>query len=289
MEITIDNNAGFCFGVRNSVDTAEKAVADYHSIKCLGQIVHNDEEIMRLENLGIEFIDYEQFKKTKNETVLIRAHGEPPETYEVAKTNNITLIDTTCSIVSRLQREIYCSREELSGGNGQIVIFGSKDHPEVKGLNGQAGEKAILIHKENDINKLDFTKPIHLFTQTTKNISDFNNLVNKIKSRSKVENFKVNNKICAHVSNREESIINLAQTNDVVIFVAGKNSSNGKMLFDVCKRHNERSFYISSLKELRMDIFDKASRIGISGSTSTPKWLMEAVGLRISEICGQQN
>ncbi|NOY50193.1 MAG: 4-hydroxy-3-methylbut-2-enyl diphosphate reductase [Chlorobi bacterium] len=285
MEITIDNNAGFCFGVSNSIEIAEAAALKKPGVKCLGQIVHNEEEIRRLEKLGVEFIDYEQFKSTKNETVLIRAHGEPPETYAVAKTNNIALIDTTCSIVSKLQRNIYCSWEELSEKNGQLVIFGSKDHPEVKGLNGQTGQKAMVIDDVNDIDKLDFTKPIHLFTQTTKNLSDFNNLVNKIKSRSKEGNIKINNKICAHVSNREESIINIAQTNDVVIFVAGKDSSNGKMLFEVCKRHNERSFFISSAKELNMNHFVNASRIGISGSTSTPKWLMEEVGAKIMELC----
>jgi 4-hydroxy-3-methylbut-2-enyl diphosphate reductase len=285
MEITIDNNAGFCFGVSNSIEIAEASAIKNPGVKCLGQIVHNDEEIRRLEKLGVEFIDYEQFKRTKNEMVLIRAHGEPPETYEIAKTNNITLIDTTCSIVSKLQRKIYCSWEELSEKNGQVVIFGSKDHPEVKGLNGQTGQKAMVIDDVNDIDKLDFANPIHLFTQTTKNADDFNKLVKKILSRTKVDNLKLNNKICAHVSNREESIINIAQTNDVVIFVAGKNSSNGKMLFDVCKKHNDRSFFISSVKELNMNYFDNASRIGISGSTSTPKWLMEEVGERIKELC----
>lgn len=287
MNIIIDTDAGFCFGVRNSISTAEELVSGGESIKCLGNLVHNEKEISRLELLGLEVIDFEQFKKLKNETVLLRAHGEIPETYEIAKHNNIKLIDTTCPIVSSLQKKVFCSWEEVAEKGGQIVIFGKENHPEVKGLNGQTGKTAIIIEDKNDISKIDFLRSIHLFSQTTNNRNTFDEIKDIIRARAEKNSVKlfINSSICKQVVNREDSIINLAKTNDVVIFVAGKHSSNGKTLFDICKKNNANSHYISSVDELQIKWFENYNNVAITGSTSTPVWLLEEVKEEILKIC----
>jgi 4-hydroxy-3-methylbut-2-enyl diphosphate reductase len=283
MKITIDKEAGFCFGVARSISFAEEYVSENGNVKCLGQIVHNEMEVKRLESLGVEFISREQFEKLKNTSVLIRAHGEPPETYEIAKQNNIKLIDATCPIVLSLQHKVYCSWEEISSNGGQVVIYGKKDHPEVLGLNGQTGENAIIIKNKKDVENLDFSRPIHLFAQTTKDRNGFKEVVDEIKNQLELNNklnvvdFKINNSICKHVSNREEAIINIAKANDVVLFIAGKNSSNGRMLFEICKQTNKKSYFIGDSNDVNFDWFTGTKTIGITGATSTPQWLMNEV------------
>jgi len=287
MKVSIDKEAGFCFGVRNSISEAEELLAKGEKVKCLGQIVHNEEELSRLEKLGVEFIDYEEYKSIKNETVLLRAHGEIPETYEIAKTNNIKLIDTTCPIVSSLQKKVHCSLEEIMEKGGQIVIFGKADHPEVEGLSAQANRSAVIINAISEISKIDFSNDIYLFSQTTKNKKSFDEIQEIIRAKARKNNVNLysDNSICRQVINREESIINLAKTNDVVIFVAGKNSSNGKTLFEVCKSFNEESHYVSSAKTLKKEWFKNAENISVTGSTSSPFWLLKDVKEEILKIC----
>ncbi|PLX09999.1 MAG: 4-hydroxy-3-methylbut-2-enyl diphosphate reductase [Marinilabiliales bacterium] len=287
MNVIIDKDAGFCFGVRNSISVAEELVAKGENIKCLGQIVHNDKEVSRLRALGVEFVSFEEYKNLKNETVLLRAHGEIPETYEIAKQNNLKIIDTTCPIVSSLQKKVLCSWEELSERGGQIVIYGQKEHPEVKGLKAQAGGEAIIVNDINEIFKIDFTKDIHLFSQTTKNKKSFENIIRSIKIEADKNSVQLysNSSICRQVVNREVSIINMAKTNDVVIFVAGKNSSNGKTLFEICKSVNEKSHYISSVDELETNWFKGIDNVVVTGSTSSPLWLLEDIKEEILRIC----
>ncbi len=291
MKVTLDKDAGFCFGVRNSISEAEELLAKGHKVKCIGQIVHNEEELSRLEKFGVEFIDYEEYKTIKNETVLLRAHGEIPETYEIAKANNIKLIDTTCPIVSSLQKKVFCSWEEVLEKGGQVVIFGKKNHPEVKGLNGQTGRNAIIVENKNDISKINFTNSIHLFTQTTSAWNSFDEMRKIIieKAEKKGVDMYSKSSICRQVASREDSIINLAKTNDVVIFVAGKNSSNGKTLFGICKSFNAKTHYISSAKALKKEWFKDAENIGVTGSTSSPVWLLKEVKEEILNICIYRN
>ena len=290
MRINIDNDAGFCFGVAKSIELAEQAVLKTKSLKCLGQLVHNEQEVQRLEDLGVEFIDYDKFSQLTNATVLLRAHGEPPETYEIAKRNNIELIDATCSIVSSLQNKIYCSWEELSENGGQLVIFGDANHPEVLGLNGQTKKNAIIVNNVSDFSEIDFTLPIHLFTQTTKSKKKFEELAAELTLRAKNEidssskEIKINNSICKHVSNREESIIRIAKDYKLVLFVAGKNSSNGKMLFDICKTANPNSYYISSIDDIIKINLEGVDSIGITGATSSPQWLMRKIKTHLEDI-----
>ena len=283
MRIRIDKKAGFCFGVAASVKMAEEAVVRYGKIMCLGQLMHNEEEIRRLETMGVEFIDYEQYKNLKNERVLLRAHGEAPETYRIAEENNLELIDATCPIVTKLQQKVYCSSEEIAENGGQVVIFGKKEHPEVIGLSGQTNQTAIIVNNESDLNKIDSNKAVHLFTQTTKNKSDFNKLIVALKSRG-VDNLTVNNKICSHVANREDSVIDIAKHNDVVIFVAGKNSSNGRTLFSHCLEYNKRAYYVSSMEEIENEWFENANSVGITGGTSTPVWLMYKIANHLEKL-----
>lgn len=287
MKVTIDADAGFCFGVRNSISAAEKAASDGKSIKCLGHIVHNEQEILRLEALGLEFIDFDQFKKLKNQTVLLRAHGETPETYEIAKRNNIKLVDTTCHIVSSLQKKVFCSWEEITDNGGKIVIFGKENHPEVRALNGQTGGNAIIIGDKSEVSKIDFSSSIHLFSQTTNNWNSFEEIKNAIIEKAAKNSVQVysNSSACKQIVNREESIINLAKTNDVIIFVAGKNSSNGRTLFDICKKSNKNSHYISSVDELQKEWFENYKAVAVSGSTSSPIWLLNEVKEEILKIC----
>lgn len=287
MKVTIDKEAGFCFGVARSISFAEEYVSENGKVKCLGQLVHNEMEVKRLEKLGVEFITKEQFSNLKNSCVLIRAHGEPPETFKIAESNNIKLIDATCPIVSSLQHKVYCSWEDISANGGQIVIYGKEGHPEVEGLNGQTGKNALVVKNKEDIKKLNFKKPIHLFAQTTKDRNGFEEIINEIQrgiesdGSAETVDFKVNNSLCKHVSNRENAIIKIAQENEIVLFVAGKKSSNGRMLFEICKKHNQNSFYVGDVNEINFDWFKGLKKVGITGATSTPQWLMDKVGMEL--------
>ncbi|MEN8121599.1 MAG: 4-hydroxy-3-methylbut-2-enyl diphosphate reductase [Bacteroidota bacterium] len=276
MNIEIDKDSGFCFGVEAAIKKAKEELMNGKKLYCLGQIVHNDMEVKRLEDMGMITLSYDEFKQIKNADVLLRAHGEPPETYKIAKENNINLIDATCPIVTKFQKKVKKAHDE-SVNDDQIVIYGKKAHPEVIGLSGQIDYKAIIIENENDIKDIDFSKPINLYAQTTKSIKGYQNIKDKIRQNSELfgENrFNIYNTLCGQVSGREPQLREFAAKHDTIIFVSGRKSSNGKMLFDVCKQVNKNTHFISSAEELNPEWIKNPHSIGICGATSTPKWLM---------------
>ena len=290
MIVNIDPNAGFCFGVRRAIKLAEEELNRTGHLYCLGQVVHNEEEENRLKEIGLEVIDWEIFKDLKGITVLIRAHGEPPQTYEIANKNNLTLIDGTCPIVLKLQNDIKKSSLESYEKNGQLVIYGKKDHPEVIGLAGQVGRDVLLVENESDIQQIDFNKPVCMYAQTTKSKKGFTSIIQKIEKQVKIFNpakeinFTANNSICRHVSDRDESLRLFAQSHDVVIFVGGERSSNGRQLFEICKAVNEKSWYVGNSVSIKPEWFTGAKSVGISGATSTPQWLLQDVAGAVEEI-----
>jgi len=291
MLVEIDENSGFCFGVRNAVERAEKELLAGEKIYSLGQIVHNDIEVDRLSKMGLETINYDEFRKLRNCKVLIRAHGEPPETYKIAKENNITLIDATCPIVKRLQEKIRQTWEETKTKGGQVVIFGKPGHAEVLGLIGQTGSNAILTDGEINLGRIDFKKEIHLFSQTTMNVEAFNALVEKIREKIRAcgtpntdDLLIVYHTICTQVSHRQPHLEDFARSHDIIIFVSGKESSNGKMLFSICKNVNPDSYFVSSPDEIKKEWLEGKNKAGISGATSTPGWLIKKVSEVISSF-----
>ncbi|MCK4662316.1 MAG: 4-hydroxy-3-methylbut-2-enyl diphosphate reductase [Bacteroidales bacterium] len=288
MKVEIDSKSGFCFGVVYAIQIAEEQLDKFGKLYCLGDIVHNNVEVERLKEKGLIIINHERFKNLKNCKVLIRAHGEPPETYKIALKNNIHLIDASCPVVLRLQKIIKIGFDEIIKKNGQLVIFGKNGHAEVNGLVGQTKGKAIVVSNISDINKIDFKKPIYLYSQTTKSLNEFYNLEKEIKIQLQKE--KSVNKlitfdtICRQVSSRDSELRIFAQKHNVIIFVSGKKSSNGKMLYNVCKDVNEKSYFISDINEIDKNWFDISDSVGICGATSTPRWLMEKIAENIKEI-----
>jgi 4-hydroxy-3-methylbut-2-enyl diphosphate reductase len=285
MKIEIDNNSGFCFGVMRATTTAESELKKNQPLYCLGDIVHNGQEVERLTRLGLITIDHTQLAQLHNARVLLRAHGEPPHTYEVARQNNITIIDATCPVVLKLQQKIH--QAYTNHPDAQIVIYGKIGHAEVIGLEGQTNGNAIVIEDENDLSKIDFSRPIILFSQTTKSIEGFNQLVNTIKTKLSNTNnlhFEYHDTICRNVANRIPNIRHFASQFDIILFVAGAKSSNGKVLFNECLNVNPRTYLISSPDELQSEWFNNIQSVGICGATSTPKWLMDAVKQKINSI-----
>jgi 4-hydroxy-3-methylbut-2-en-1-yl diphosphate reductase len=277
MKVEIDQNSGFCFGVVYAIEMAEDYLDEKGSLYCLGDIVHNDKEVQRLESKGLKIIDHEDLKELKDTTVLIRAHGEPPETYRMALQNNIELIDASCPVVLKLQNRVRNAYEE----DVQIVIYGKPGHAEVNGLIGQTHQEAIIVTKEEDLEKVDFSRPISLFSQTTKSTEGFYKIKSLIEARS--SEFKANDTICRQVSNRDPQLRVFSALYDVIIFVAGKKSSNGKVLYEVCKSVNPRSYFISDEAELEPFWFENCQSVGICGATSTPMWLMEKISLAVKK------
>jgi 4-hydroxy-3-methylbut-2-enyl diphosphate reductase len=287
IKIEIDEHSGFCFGVVTAIKKAEEELSKGGVLYCLGDIVHNGSEVKRLEEAGLVTIDHEQFAKLHDVKVLLRAHGEPPATYEMAKCNNITLIDATCPVVLMLQKRIK-TEYDTEGDKSRIVIFGKKGHAEVNGLVGQTDNKAIVIESPSEVSKVGLDKDISLFSQTTKPLDEYNEVAESLREGLKQNggySLKFNDTICRQVANRIPNIFNFAKVHDLIIFVSGKKSSNGKSLFAECHRANERSYFISSADELEAVWFaDDVKSIGVCGATSTPKWLMEKVADRIKEI-----
>jgi 4-hydroxy-3-methylbut-2-enyl diphosphate reductase len=284
MQVTIDKNSGYCFGVEFAIKMAEDEMENKEPLYCLGDIVHNDMEVKRLSAKGLVVIDREQLQELSNCKVLIRAHGEPPETYKLAIENNIELIDASCPVVLKLQHRVKNAFDKMERENGQIVIYGKKGHAEVIGLTGQTLEKAIVVMEDADLEKIDYNRPVTLFSQTTKSTKGFYALSEKIEEKIKATkgeltevDFNSNDSICRQVSNREPQLQRFAQENDVILFVSGKKSSNGKALYQVCLSENPRSYFIESEEEIDQDWFQQAERVGICGATSTPMWLMEQV------------
>lgn len=288
MLVEIDVNSGFCFGVKNAVEIAEEALLNGEKVYSLGQIVHNDIEVERLAGLGLISIDHEQFKELKNEKVLIRAHGEPPDTYEIAHKNNITIIEATCPIVKKLQSRIRDIWERSKTKNGQVIIFGKPGHAEVIGLMGQTNNEAILINKKEELKSIDLGKDVYLFSQTTMSVKDYRDIAETIIKKMEEQgidaelHFHKFNTICGQVSNREPKLKAFARKHGVIVFVSGKESSNGKILFEVCRKENPDTYFVSSPDEIRKEWFTGKSSVGVCGATSTPKWLIENVRDRIS-------
>ncbi|MCK5856593.1 MAG: 4-hydroxy-3-methylbut-2-enyl diphosphate reductase [Bacteroidales bacterium] len=282
MIVTIDSNSGFCFGVVNAIQAAENILKQEDSLYCLGDIVHNNKEVERLAEMGLVIIDHEQFKKLRNVQVLIRAHGEPPETYKTALNNGIKLIDASCPVVLKLQNNVRLGNEKMHEQDGQLVIYGKQGHAEVSGLAGQTNGEAIVVNSKDDLlEKIDFSKPVNLFSQTTQSIEGFNDIVETIEANQKESGaegqFIVHDTICRQVSHRAPQMKTFSKNHDVVLFVSGKKSSNGKYLYGVCKDTNPRSYFISSKEEIDYSWFNTEESIGICGATSTPRWLMDEV------------
>ncbi len=285
LDIEIDKKSGFCFGVVKAINKAEEELAKGEPLYCLGDIVHNGQEITRLEKMGLITIDHEQFAKLKNAKVLLRAHGEPPLTYQIAKENNITLIDASCPVVLKLQSRIKNAFESAPSDDNQIVIYGEIGHAEVNGLLGQTDNKAIVIEDETELSKIDFSKKIKLFSQTTKSLDGFNQLVKNVAEKvGNEEKFEFSDTICRQVANRIPNITTFAQEKDIIIFVSGKKSSNGKVLYEHSKKINKNTFLISTADEVLELNLDLTKSIGICGATSTPKWLMDDVAAKINGL-----
>jgi 4-hydroxy-3-methylbut-2-enyl diphosphate reductase len=290
VQITIDPDAGFCFGVDQAIRKADELLATGDKIYCLGDIVHNSIELERLKTKGLEVIGPEEFRTLHNATVLIRAHGEPPSTYQMAERNNIKLIDATCPIVHKLQLSIGKHYKEGQDNNMQVVIFGKEGHAEVAGLSGQTENKAIIISNEADLEKIDFTKPVKLFSQTTMDKEAFILISKAIELRMKQANpgknldLLVFDSICRQISNRAPLLETFARKQDIMIFVSGNNSSNGNYLFSKCLAANSSSFMISEVGQLQKEWFIGATKVGISGATSVSYNHLQEFAHKIIEI-----
>lgn len=283
MKIEIDEGSGFCFGVTTAIQKAEEELNKGETLYCLGDIVHNGMEVERLHDQGLLTIDHEQMACLRNAKVLLRAHGEPPATYRMAEENDIHIIDATCPVVLALQRRI--KRQFDANPEAQIVIFGKRGHAEVLGLVGQTNEKAIVIEKLDDVKSLDFSRDIFLYSQTTKSLDEFHKIIDycqtHIMEGAQFESFDT---ICRQVANRLPNIAEFAAKHDMILFVCGHKSSNGKVLFNKCLSVNPNSHLIESASEIDFSWLDGVETVGICGATSTPKWLMVECKERLSSI-----
>jgi 4-hydroxy-3-methylbut-2-enyl diphosphate reductase len=294
MKITIDEYSGFCFGVTAAIDAAEREL-QRGTLFCLGDIVHNGQEVARLEDLGLVTIDYDDLRTLHKVRVLLRAHGEPPSTYRIAQQNNIEIVDASCPVVLKLQKRIRETYLQHHGTDAQIVIFGQKGHAEVVGLEGQTNNTAIVVESLKDLDILDYNKPIYFFSQTTKSVEGFRALVVEIEKR-RIETmpgnhreivFEYHDTICRNVANRVKRLQEFAKGNDVIIFVGGKKSSNAKVLYNHCLEVNPSTIFVSGEEDITKEILEvcrEGENVGICGATSTPKWLMERVKLKIESL-----
>ncbi|HIK62993.1 MAG TPA: 4-hydroxy-3-methylbut-2-enyl diphosphate reductase [Flavobacteriales bacterium] len=289
MEVTIDKYSGFCFGVVYAIQMAEDILEKEDQLYCLGDIVHNNKEVDRLKNMGLKIIKHDDLKDISNCKILIRAHGEPPETYTIALENNIQLLDASCPVVLKLQHQIKEGYEEIKDIDGQVIIFGKEGHAEVTGLLGQTKNDAIIITTIDDLEKIDFSKSIYIYSQTTKSPKAYKVISDVIGERVKLaagENVKyiVHDTLCRQVSGREPQLKQFSKDNDVIVFVSGQKSSNGKMLYQSCKEENDNSYFISDVDEINPDWLKGINSVGICGATSTPRWLMENAQNTIENI-----
>ncbi|WDF69122.1 4-hydroxy-3-methylbut-2-enyl diphosphate reductase [Sphingobacterium oryzagri] len=278
LQVTIDKDSGFCFGVVYAIDMAEEILEEDGYLYCLGDIVHNDEEVARLKAKGLRIIEHSALKDLSNEKVLIRAHGEAPETYRTALENNITLIDASCPVVLKLQNRIKTSHDDQE----KILIFGKHGHAEVIGLQGQTNNEALVFQDIDELDAVELPPSFTLYSQTTKSVDKFYAIKEELLRRG--YEVKANDTICRQVSNRYEDLGDFARQYDKIVFVSGKKSSNGKVLYDVCKQANPESYFISDPAELDISIFQPNETIGICGATSTPMWLMKAVKENLEQL-----
>ena len=278
LDVTIDTKSGFCFGVEYAIEIAEEILQQDGELYCLGDIVHNDMEVKRLEDMGLKIIDHDELKQMKDVKVLIRAHGEPPSTYDLAIKNNITLMDASCPVVLKLKNRIKKSHDKKE----KIYIYGKHGHPEVKGLMGQTGKDAIVFQDIKELDLDDLPASLTLYTQTTKSKEKFYEIVSKL-TKTGVD-VNVNDTLCRQVSNRDNQLQDFSNNFDKIVFVSGTKSSNGNALFNVCKQNNSNSYFVSSSDEIDRSWFSKDEKVGVCGATSTPMWLMEEVKEKILEF-----
>lgn len=271
LKVTIDKSSGFCFGVVYAIDMAEDILDQEDYLYCLGDIVHNDEEVERLRVKGLRIIDHDKLSELRNEKVLIRAHGEAPSTYELAMANNLTLIDASCPVVLKLQNRIKNTHDD----GEKILIFGKHGHAEVIGLQGQTNGEALVFMDIAELDNVELPSKFTLYSQTTKSVDKFYQIKEELINRG--YEVKANDTICRQVSNRYDELEKFVKDFDKIVFVSGKKSSNGKVLYDVCKKYNDNSYFISNIEELDQTWFQSNDKIGICGATSTPMWLMEQV------------
>ncbi|MBR3887010.1 MAG: 4-hydroxy-3-methylbut-2-enyl diphosphate reductase [Alistipes sp.] len=285
MYVEIDKNSGFCFGVVRAISKAEAALGELGGeVYSLGDIVHNRMEVQRLESLGLRTVTHDDMASLAGRDLFIRAHGEPPTTFRRAEELGIRVIDATCPVVAQLQRKVVAAHEQMKAVGGQVVILGKRGHAEVVGLAGQVEEPTIVVEREEDLQQIDFTRPVFFLSQTTQSLALFWSLAERMKERLQSEDMlTVDDTICRRVSNREKALSEFVTRFDVVIFVCGKKSSNGRVLFNVCRKNNERCYNIEEESELQSEWFDNCQRVGICGATSTPAWLMTRVADAIRE------
>lgn len=289
MRIEIDDKSGFCFGVVRAITEAEKALAEGGTVYSLGDIVHNRIEVQRLERLGLQTVTHDEMPRLAGCRLFIRAHGEPPTTYARARKLGIDLIDATCPVVARLQTRVVRAHELMRPIGGQVVILGKRGHAEVVGLTGQVDAPTIVIEGPQDLDAIDFTRPVYFLSQTTQSIALFERLCDEMRRRAAdPAQVRIEDTICRQVANREEHLAAFARRFDVVIFVCGRKSSNGKVLFEVCRRANAATYNIEEAAELEPQWFAGAASVGICGATSTPKWLMQQVADAVGRIVPPQ-
>ena len=284
MNVIIDDNSGFCFGVVRAIGEAESALQSVGEVYCLGDIVHNRVEVQRLEQLGLHTVSHEDMERLGGRTLLIRAHGEPPRTYRKAEELGITIIDATCPVVARLQRRVSEAYSKMQEVGGSVVLLGKRGHAEVIGLTGQVNDDVTVIEGEADLNLIDFSRPIYFLSQTTQSIGLFNQLAEQIKSRAEGVEVTIDDTICRRVAGREALLADFSRSVDVVVFVCGRKSSNGRVLYEVCRSANPRCYNIEEGSELERVWFEGAERVGICGATSTPRWLMEQVAEEVKRL-----
>jgi 4-hydroxy-3-methylbut-2-en-1-yl diphosphate reductase len=290
MKVQIDPSAGFCFGVANAIQKSEMQISRSGSLLCLGEIVHNPSELKRLKDMGLSTIEASEFENHKNETILFRAHGEPPESYRKAEKEHMTVIDATCPIVLKLQERIQKACKKADERNGQVILFGKKNHPEILGLIGHSKGKTKLVSSPEDLSDLDLSKPVFLFSQTTANPYEFDQLIAVIKENMSAHfpaedpPLEVHHSICKKVTGRVPVLEKFAKENDVIVFVGGKKSSNGRFLYEICKKNNPNSYMIEDEGDIDHSWFSNTKTIGISGATSTPLWLLEKIAAQLLTI-----
>jgi 4-hydroxy-3-methylbut-2-en-1-yl diphosphate reductase len=284
MKVTIDPDAGFCFGVERAIRIAEEELSDSKLLLSLGDMVHNAAEMGRLRQTGLKVITHDDLESLKGKKVLIRAHGEPPSTFEKAKDSGVELIDATCPIVIKLQEKVRKAFEENQDREVQILVFGKHGHPEVLGLQGQVEGKVQVVNNVDDLESVDFTQPVRLFCQTTMSAESYDAIADVMRRRMQEqgnEDLVVNKSFCRQVSGRTESLRKFAAVNEVIIFASDKKSSNGQYLFGICAEVNARSFFVNGVDDIQAEWFEKVNSVGITGATSTPRWLMEQLAKTI--------
>ena len=289
MRVTIDDNSGFCFGVVRAIDVAEESLRRVGDVYSLGDIVHNRIEVQRLEELGLHTVTAEDMEQLGGKTLLIRAHGEPPRTYARAEAQGIDIVDATCPVVARLQRLVREAYAMMAEVGGSVVLLGKRGHAEVIGLTGQVDDDVRVVEREEDLEGLDYSRPIYFLSQTTQSIDLFNHLAEVIRGRmAEGVTLTVNDTICRRVAGREALLAEFSKSVDVVLFVCGRKSSNGKVLSDVCRTANPRCYNIEEASDVDMAWFEGAESVGICGATSTPRWLMENVASAVEEMCNNR-